>query len=116
MSALSATARVRTSLEAIANALRSPDLDQLLAAEEELSAALNALGRIRGVDAQERAAMHQELIRTGVALARCRAFGSGLEAMTQATMVSQGRGAEYDRAGSRSTRVDGRGVQVKARM
>ena len=116
MSALSATTRVRVSLEAVASALRSPDLDRLLAAEEELSAALNALGRIRGVEAPERAAMHQELIRTGVALVHCRAFGAALDAITQATMVAQGRGAEYDRAGSRSTRVDGRGAQVKARM
>jgi hypothetical protein len=116
MSAFSATARARASLEAVAAALRTPDLDRLLAAEEELSAALNALGRVRGVDVQERAAMHQELIRTEVALARCRTFGSALDAMTQATLVSQGRGAEYDRVGARSTRIDGRGVQVKARM
>jgi hypothetical protein len=116
MSALSATARVRASLEAVAGALLSPDLDRLLAAEEELGAALNALGRIRGVDAEERTAMRQELMHTGSALVRCRAFGSALEDMTEATLVSQGRGAEYDRAGVRAPRAGGYGARVKARV
>jgi hypothetical protein len=116
MSALPATVRVRASLEAVASALLSPNLDRLLDAEEELSAALNALGRVRGVDATERAAMRHELMHTTAALARCRTFGAALEHMTQATLVSQGRGAEYDRAGTRTTRVGASGAQVKARV
>src|SRR5258708_37423390 len=104
-SALSATARVRASLEAIAAALVTPNLERLLASEEELGAALNALGRVRGVELEERVAMHQELNRTRTALMRCRTFGSVLDDVTHATLVSQGRGAEYDRAGARSTRV-----------
>jgi len=116
MSALSATARVRASLEAIAGALLSPDLDHLLAEEQELGAALHALGRVRGVDAGERAAMREELRRTGAALVRCRAFGSVLDDATRATLASQGRGAEYDRAGAQPIRTGTYEAQVKARM
>ena len=115
-SALSATVRVRASLEVIAGALQAPSLERLLAAEEELGAALNALGRVRSVDPEERLAMQQELIRTRTALMRCRTFGSVLDDVTQATLVSQGRGAEYDRGGTRNTRVGACGAQVKARV
>ena len=115
-SALSATARVRASLEVIAGALLAPNLDWLLAAEEELGAALNALGRVRSVDPEERLAMHRELIRTRTALMRCRTFGSVLDDVTQATLVSQARGAEYDRAGTRNARIGACGGQVEARV
>jgi hypothetical protein len=116
MSALSATTRVRVSLDAIAAALLSPDLERLLAAEQELGAALNALGRVRSVGPDERMAMCQELIQTQTALLRCRTFGSVVEDVTQATLVSQGRGADYDRAGARPMRQGAYGAQVKARM
>ena len=116
MSALSATARVRAALEAVAEALRVPDLGRILAAEEELSAALNALGRISSVDAQERAPLLQELIGSRAALTRCRTLGSSIDAITHASLVSQGRSAEYDRAGVRPAPVGAHGRQVKARM
>jgi hypothetical protein len=113
---LSATERMRASLEAIAGALLSPNLEGLLAGEQELASALNALGRIRSVDSADRAAMSLELTRTRTALLRCRTFGAVLDDMTQATLVSQGRGADYDRAGARSTRRSASGGQLKARM
>jgi hypothetical protein len=113
---LPATERVRASLEAIAGALLSPNLEGLLAGEQELAAALNALGRVRSVDSQDRAAMFQELLATRSALLRCRTFGSVLDDVTHATMVSQGRGADYDRAGARSVRRSTSGGQLKARM
>jgi hypothetical protein len=116
MSSLSAIERVRASLEAIAGALLSPNLESLLASEQTLASALNALGRIRSVDASDRAALYLELTRTRTALLRCRTFGSVLDDVTQATLVSQGRGADYDRAGARSTRRGAYGGQLKARM
>jgi hypothetical protein len=116
MSSLSAIERVRASLEAIAGALLSPNLEGLLAGEQTLASALNALGRIRSVDSPDRAALYVELMRTRTALLRCRTFGSVLDDVTQATLVSQGRGADYDRAGARSNRPDACGGQLKARM
>jgi hypothetical protein len=116
MRSLSATERVRASLEAIAGALLSPSLEGLLDGEQELASALNALGRIRGVDSPDRAAMCLELMRTRTALLRCRTFGSVLDDVTEATLVSQGRGADYDRAGARSIRRGACGGQLKARM
>jgi len=116
MSALTATARVRASLDAIACILLAPDLDDLLAVEQELGAALNAMGRVRCVDADERVAMRQELLRMRTALVRCRALGSVLDDVTQATLVSHGRGADYDRAGSRTVRAGRSGAHVKTRM
>jgi hypothetical protein len=116
MSPLSAAERVRASLEAIAGALLSPNLERLLACEQELASALNALGPIRHVDSQDRAAMCQELTRTRTALLRCRTFGSVLDDVTQATFVSQGRGADYGRPGARSIRRGATGGQLKARM
>jgi hypothetical protein len=116
VSALAATIRVRASLDTIANALRSPDLQGLLAAEQELGAALHALGRVCSVEPHERAEMHRELMRMKVALLRCRTFGSVVEGVTEATLVSQGRGGEYNRAGARPIRGRAYGPQVKARM
>jgi hypothetical protein len=116
MSSLSAIERVRASLEAIAGALLSPDLECLLAGELELASALSALGRVRSVESSDRAAMCLELTRTKTALLRCRTFGSVLDDVTQATLVSQGRGADYDRVGARSIRRGAFGGQLKARM
>ena len=96
-----ATARLRASLDAIAGALQSPDLAALLAAELELSAALAGLSRLQGVNPTDRAAVRTELAHARIALSRCRTFGSVIEDVALATMVAQGRGSDYDRAGSR---------------
>ena len=114
-SASLATARLRTSLDKIAAALQSPDLDSLLSAELDLSAALQGLARLSGVDALDRPAVRTELMRARVALSRCRTFGSVINDVTQATLVAQGRGSDYCRAGARPV-ASPRGGSLKARM
>jgi hypothetical protein len=114
-SALTATARLRASLDAIAAALQLPDLGALLAAEIELAAALDDVGRLRGVSLLDRAAVRGELARARVALSRCRTFGSVIDDATRATLIAQGRAPEYDRAGSRPL-AGPRGAALKTRM
>jgi hypothetical protein len=114
-SASVAAARLRASLDAIAGALRSPNLEGLLSAEIDLSAALAGLARLRGVDPLDRAAVRDELAAARVALSRCRSFGAVIDDFAQATFVAQGRGGDYDRAGSRPA-PGSRGVGLKARM
>jgi len=111
-----ATARLRASLDAIAGALSSPDLEGLLAAEHGLASALNELGRIRCVDPSDRSMMCEEIARARTALLRCRIFGSVLDDVTQATLVAQGRGPDYNRNGARPLRGIVGGGRLKARM
>jgi hypothetical protein len=115
-SASIATARLRAALDAIARALQSPDLAGLLAAELGLASALAGLGRLRGVSPLDRGAVRNELARARAALARCRALGSVIEDVAQATLVAQGRGSNYDRAGARPMPALPRGGSLKARM
>ena len=116
MSALSAAEQLRVSLDAIAGALLTPNLEALLAAEHGLASALTELGRVRGVDPKERPQMRRELDRARVALARCRRFGTVLDAAAHAALTAQGRSADYDRAGGRPMRAPMRGSQLRTRV
>src|SRR5437868_4738667 len=116
MTASSATARLRASLDAIAAALQSPNLDALLAAELDLSAALDGVARLGAVSLQERGAVRDELVRARAALSRCRTLGSVVDDVAEALLIAQGRAGDYDRAGSRSTPLAPRAGHLKARM
>jgi hypothetical protein len=110
-----ATARLRASLDAIAGALQSPNLEALLAAELDLSSALAGLAKVQGVNRADRAAVCSELSRVRAALSRCRLFGSVIEDAAHATLVAQGRASDYDRAGARRAADSARGT-LRARM
>jgi hypothetical protein len=115
-SASAATARLRASLDAIAHALQSANLNALLAAELELSAALESLGRLRGISPLDRPAVRDELARARIALSRCRTLGSVVDDVAEATLIAQGRVGDYDRAGAQPPQTRAQGLQLKARM
>ena len=71
---------------------------------------------MRGINPLDRAAVRNELARARAALTRCRALGSVVDDVTQATLAAQGRGSDYDRAGARPAPDVPRGASLKARM
>jgi hypothetical protein len=103
-------------LDGVAAALGGARLDELLATEEQLVAALAALSELARVDEGiVSPALRVELMRARSALDTCRQLGAVVRQVCDACAVAQGRGGEYTRAGS-STALDTRGAGVQARM
>src|SRR5262245_36210964 len=105
---------LRASLDAVAAALASSNLDGLLAAESRLHSALADIRRLGHVAPSERHALRTELIRARAALARCRALGTLFSDMTAGITRVVG-GGSYDRAGSAASAAV-RGVDVDSRF
>jgi hypothetical protein len=95
--ALQAAARLRTTLEAAADALATADLTALLATEAAIDAALADLPSLDGLVPADRAAVRAELDAARGALLRCRRLGSGLGDFIRVSFDAQGRGAVYGR-------------------
>jgi hypothetical protein len=114
--AVTAVERLRLTLDGVAAALGGARLDDLLAAEEQLVAAVAAVselvGRNEGIVSP---VLRAELTRARASLDACRQLGAILRQVCDACVIAQGRGGEYTRAGS-STAVDTRGAGVQARM
>jgi len=92
-----AFARLDGALAAVGDALSRADLDRLLATEPVLSAAMEAVARLRpgGVDTDRRAAIDR--VRTS--LLRCRRLGAALVEFTRISLDPSGDGV-YSRMGS----------------
>ena len=113
---VAAVQRLRMTLDGLAAALGGARLDDLLATEEQLVAALAALSELARVDeGTVSPALRAELALARAALDTCRQLGAVVRQVCDACAVAQGRGGEYTRAGS-SAAIDSRGAGVQARM
>ena len=114
--AATAVQRLRMTLDGVVAALGGARLDELLATEEQLVAALAAVSELARVDEGiDSPALRAELALARAALDTCRHLGAVVRQVSDACVVAQGRGGEYTRAGS-STALDTRGAGVQARM
>jgi hypothetical protein len=100
-------------LDGVAAAIRGASLTDLLATEEELGAAVADAARLHeGMDSHE---LGVEVTRARGALDTCRLLGGVVLQVSDASLLAQGRGGEYNRAGS-STALEARGAGVQARV
>jgi hypothetical protein len=116
MSALAAANRLRAELEALSSVLASGDGATLLAMEERLASALDALSKDDQIEASDRIAVAGALLGARTALSRCRSLGRGLTEVAQATLIARGQHTNYDHAGLAAVPHDVRGVTVDARF
>jgi hypothetical protein len=111
--------RLTLSLDAVAVALASVDIEGLLAAEARLSSALADVSRIRAVDVSDREAVGRQLTLARAALARCFVLGRSASDATHAALHALGRSADYERSGARmadTADVVAHGSALKTRM
>ena len=97
-----AVVRLRTALQATADALVSARLDALLSSEAELAAAVSSLTPVTPhppLDPETKARLSVELRETWRALRRCQRLGAGLNDFVRASLAAQGRIGAYDRSG-----------------
>lgn len=114
--AVTAVERLRMTLDDVAAALGGARLEELLATEEQLVAALAGLSElVRADEGIVSPALRAELTLARAALDTCRQLGAVVRQVCDACVIAQGRGGDYNRAGS-STVVDNRGAGVQARM
>ncbi len=92
-----AVARLRAGLESMASALAFGDLGQLLAAQEELSAAQIPSDTLRGWPEQARAELRTALRRARASLNGCRRTNAILLKIVDACLT--GADVDYTRAG-----------------
>jgi hypothetical protein len=95
--ALEAAVRLRSALEATAEALAAPDLSALLASEAAVETALAELPPLDRLEPAQRASVRAELDRARGALLRCRRLGSALGDFIRVSFEAQGRGSGYGR-------------------
>jgi uncharacterized protein YigA (DUF484 family) len=114
--AVIAVERLRLTLDGVAAALGGARLEELLSTEEQLVAALAALSEVaranEGIVSPE---LRAEITLARSALDTCRQLGAVVRQVCDACVVAQGRGGEYNRAGS-STMLVTRGAGVQARV
>src|SRR5687767_3750071 len=89
---LTAAARLRGALDATAQALASPNLDALLAAESALSDAFAELSYLRtqAAAAQASPEIRDELLAAQVALRRARRLGGSLNDVVRISLQAHG--------------------------
>ena len=116
MSILAATTRLREELEELSIVLASGDGASLLAVEERLAIAINAISSDTHIDGPDRVAVAGALLGARAALGRCRMLGAGINYMADASMTARGHHAGYDHFGLTAGRPDLRGVSVDARL
>jgi hypothetical protein len=93
--AAEAVAGLRAALQQTAAALAAPNLDALLAAEQQIEAALARLPPVEALSSEERMAVRAEVEAASGALTRCRRLGAALNEFVRTSLDVQGRGAEY---------------------
>ena len=111
---LTAAARLRAAIDATANALASPNLDALLAAEAALTDAFAELSYLRTLDADQRRAVRDELLAAQAALLRARRLGGSLGDVVRISLQAHGHAAGYDPARVAAVTLAGRGFQTRA--
>jgi hypothetical protein len=111
--AVLAVERLRTTLDGVADALRAACLQDLLDTEEQLVSALAEVANVH--ESMVSPALGSELARARTALDTCRQLGGVVRQVCDACLLAQGRGGEYNRAGS-STALQTRGAGVQARV
>jgi hypothetical protein len=116
VSILAAAVRLRAELEELAGALASGDADTLVALEERLASAVDALSTDQRIDHADRMAVTAALLGARAALNRCRILGGGITSVAQATLGARGHHGNYDHAGLEAAPDDVRGVAVDARL
>jgi len=109
-----AAARLRSALEATADALAVPNLEALLNVESALTAALAALPTIRSLDAAGREVAREDLAAAQAALARCRRLGAVLGEFVRVSLDARGQGIGYEPARGAAATLSGRGFFTRA--
>jgi len=103
VSAPSAVAELRLSLDAVAAALVAADADALHAAQPRLSSAYEALRRIRAVPSDERDGVRADLVRCRALLDRCRRLGAVATELSASALLATGVSVGYGRIGQTAT-------------
>ncbi len=117
MNALSAATRLRGELEALSNVLISGDGTTLVAMEERLALAVDALSKHDRIDGSDRPPLAAAVLGVRAALLRCRTLGAGIAHVAQATLAARGQQANYDHhAGVSAASQSVRGISVDARL
>lgn len=116
MSLLAATTRLCEELDALSTALASGDGASLVAVEERIAMAIDAIPADMPIDGAHRAAVVAALLGVRAAVERCRVLGTGIADLAQASMIARGQHANYDHSGLAAGRQDLRGVSVDARL
>ena len=111
---LTAAARLRAAIDATANALASPNLDALLAAEGALTDAFAELSFLRTLDEEQRRAVRDELLAAQAALLRARRLGGSLGDVVRLSLQAHGHAAGYDPTRVAAVTLAGRGFQTRA--
>jgi hypothetical protein len=94
----SAIRRLRDALDRIGAALVSFQLDDLLAVQPVLAAALDEVGRT-GAGGLDAATIAAEVSETRQALGRCLRLGESLHEATRIVLTARGASWHYDRTG-----------------
>jgi hypothetical protein len=117
VSALVAATRLREELEELCQVLVSGDGTTLVAMEERLALAFDALAKADRIDSSERAALAATLRGARAALIRCQTLGAGIALVAHSMLVARGQEPTYDHAGLAAAYGSGaRGVSVDARL
>lgn len=116
---LTAAVRLRTALEATADALARPNLDALLAAEDALAGALAELPSVPATDASladdaERLRVREALAGAARALTRCRRLGGALGDFIRISLDARGQTVGYEPTRATAMTLTGRGLQMSA--
>jgi signal transduction histidine kinase len=91
--------RLREALEQVAEALRTPGVEPLLAAEAALAAAVSFQAPVDAVSGAEAVEAARELADARRALLRCRRLGRSLTELARATALGCGAVQGYGRDG-----------------
>ena len=114
---LTAAARLRAALDATANALATPNLDALLAAEAALTDAFAELSFLRSTVAEAPPVpddIRDQLLAAQAALVRARRLGASLGDVVRISLQAHGHAAGYDPARGAAVTLAGRGFQTRA--
>jgi hypothetical protein len=103
VSAPSAVAELRLSLDAVAAALVAADADALHAAQPRLSSALAAVRRVQAVPGDQHAALRADLAQCRLLLDRCRRLGAVATELSASALLATGVSVGYGRIGQTAT-------------
>jgi hypothetical protein len=108
-----AAARLRATLERLATALVSLDVDAVLACEADFPSLLADVAGCDSRSPESSAATTRELRRAQAALTRCRRLGASLDDLTTLTLSAQGAAPAYGRRGETRAAVAAHRLEAK---